>query len=128
MHDGQAAHYARLYYRERLEDPSLLDRAIPAHGSFAVPCGGKRRSGSVTTSMEVAADLLEEMLHRPAEFPEPRMETGATQFVAIVEWGEEVFAGTSSEAERGRMYGYSETAIGAYLAMLRGEVPPIPRA
>lgn len=123
--EGQVAHYARNYYRTRLDDPSLLDRAILVQCSFAVPCGGKRRSGSVTIGMEHAAALLDQMLDRPQEFPSPRVETGATQFVAVVEWGQEV-PPAATEQERGRMYGYSEAAVNAYLIQWDYPGAPIP--
>lgn len=108
------------FYLERLEDLSLLDRAIVTEDNdLAVPVGGKRRGGYVSTETGAAARrLVRQLGARPDEFPGVRLWPGGYGWV--IEWGPEVDwrgddAGHPEDyVAAGRLFGYSEAAIAAY--------------
>lgn len=107
------------FYRDRLDDPGLLDRALVTEdGDLAVPAGGKRLGGYVQTDTRAAAvRLVRQMAARPDEFPAARFFRGDGW---IVEWGPELDwrgddAGHPEDwAAAGRYFGYSEAAVAAY--------------
>ena len=108
------------FYRDRLDDPGLLDRAVVTEdGDLAVPAGGKRLGGYLSMDARAAAiRLVRQMAGRPDEFPAARY-----HFVCdvgwLVEWGPELdWRGDDEHPEdyaaAGRYFGYSEAAIAAY--------------
>lgn len=108
------------FYRDRLDDPSLLDRAIVTEdGDLAVPVGSKRRGGYVSMEARAAARrLVRQMAARPDEFPDVRIWPGG--FGWVIEWGPDLDwrgddAGHPEDyVTAGRLFGYSEAAIAAY--------------
>ena len=103
------------YFRTRLEDPGLLDRAvITEEGYLAVPAGGKRLGGFVTVSPKAAGNrLVRKLAARPDEFPDARLVRGDPW---DVEWGPEL-DWDSGHVTIGRYLGYSEAAIAGYERM-----------
>jgi hypothetical protein len=106
------------FYRDRLDDPGLLGRAIVTEdGDLAVPVGGKRRGGYIQVNTRVAGTrLVRQMAARPDEFPAARLYRGDGW---IVEWGPELdWRGDDEHPEdyaaAGRYFGYSEAAVAAY--------------
>ncbi len=102
------------FYRDRLDDPGLLNRAIVTEDNdLAVPVGGKRRGGYVGADTRAAGRrLVRQMAARPDEFPEGRC------FYAhgcgwLVEWGPEL-DWRGDDVLAGRYFGYSEAAIAAF--------------
>lgn len=109
------------YFRDRLDDPGLLDRAvITEDGDLAVPAGGKRRGGYVQMNTRAEGRrLVKELSARPDEFPELRLYGGDGW---IVEWGPELdWRGNDEYPEdyvaAGRLFGYSDAAIAAFSRM-----------
>lgn len=102
------------FYRDRLDDPGLLDRAVVTEDNdLAVPVGGKRRGGYVGTDSRAAgARLVRHLAGRPGDFPAARY-----NFVRgvgwLVEWGPEL-DWRGGDAVAGRHFGYSEAVIAAY--------------
>ena len=103
------------YFRNRLEDPGLLDRAvITEEGYLAVPAGGKRLGGFVSIRPEAAGKrLIRKLAARPDEFPDARLVRGDPW---DVEWGPELDWDTGN-ATIGRYFGYSEAAIAGFERM-----------
>lgn len=107
------------FYRDRLDDPSLIDRAIITEsGDLAVPAGGKRYGGYVAAETRAEAfRLIRQMEARPAEFPDVRLYGGDRW---IVEWGPELDWRGDDEGHpedyvaAGCLFGYSVVAIAAY--------------
>lgn len=106
------------FYRDRLDDPGLLDRAIVTeNGDLAVPVGGKRLGGYVVTDTRAAARcLIRQMAARPGEFPGIRLYGG---YDWLIEWGPELdWRGNDEHPEdyvaAGRYFGYSEAAVAAF--------------
>ncbi len=118
---------ARCWLVERLEDPSLLDRAVAVGGNLAVPVGGKRRGGFVCVDGEEEATETIALLSGIPGFPNLRAVLSDDPEVADnVRWGDdEPSCPESDEASdlewacwdmaTGRFYGYSEKAISDYL-------------
>jgi hypothetical protein len=108
------------FFLDRLDDPGLLDRAIVTEDNdLAVPVGGKRRGGYISTETRAAARRLVRQLDaRPGEFPDVRLFPGGLGWV--IEWGPELDwrgddAGYPEDyVAAGRLFGYSEAAIAAY--------------
>ena len=108
------------FFRDRLDDPGLLDRAvITGDGDLAVPVGGKRRGGYVQTDTRAAGRrLVQELAARPDEFPDVRLYRGDGW---IVEWGPELDWRGDDDGHpedyvaAGRYFGYSEAAVAAYV-------------
>ena len=107
------------FYMDRLDDPGLLDRAvITEDGDLAVPVGGKRLGGYVSTDTRAAARrLVRQLAGRPDEFPAARLVPG---YYWLVEWGPELdWRGNDDDIPEdyvaaGRYFGFSEAAIAAY--------------
>jgi len=107
------------FFRDRLDDPSLLDRAVVTeHGDLAVPVGGKRQGGYVGVDTRAEAIRLIRLLStRPAEFPALRLLRGDGW---LIEWGPELdWRGDDGGhpedyVAAGRYFGFSEAAIAAY--------------
>lgn len=58
------------YYKARLENPELLDKAVPLPGGdLAVPVGGKRRSGDVMVPNGKLDEALSRLRQMPDRFP-----------------------------------------------------------
>ncbi|MCM3264782.1 DUF6302 family protein [Streptomyces thermoviolaceus] len=106
------------WYRERLDDPRLLDAAVVADVRgvryLLVPVGGRRRCGSVATSDREAARMLHGALDGWHGFPNPRVRWSCSYTAChVVAWGEE--PPDLDHVVRGRMYGYSSTAIAEFV-------------
>jgi hypothetical protein len=103
------------YFRTRLDDPGLLDRAvITEEGYLAVPAGGKRLGGFVTIRPKAAGNrLVRQLAARPDEFPDARLVRGDPW---DVEWGPEL-DWNAGHVIIGRYLGYSEAAIAGYERM-----------
>lgn len=106
------------FYRDRLDDPGLLDRAaITEDGDLAVPVGGKRCGGYLGMNTRAAGvRLIRQLAGRPREFPDARLVRGDGW---LVEWGPELdWRGDDEHSEdhaaAGRYFGYSEAAVAAY--------------
>ncbi|WP_043242571.1 DUF6302 family protein [Streptomyces violaceusniger] len=121
------------YYRERLDDLNLLDRAVPVPLSgdgfdLAVPVGGRRRSGVCDADPVRAAHAIVSMLAQPEEFPdlrwaddEQRLRWGVDPEDAIPQqqWETEPRVPELSEEAymrvMGILYGYSDEAIQKFI-------------
>jgi hypothetical protein len=121
----------RAYFTERLEDPSLIDRAVVVPGDLAVPVGGKRRGGWVRADSHEDAEVMFALLYNHDDddgFPDLRMESSDGN--ALVVWGHGVpyapldgdapLAWAIWEVTCGRVYGYREDKIRAFLIKLYG--------
>jgi hypothetical protein len=113
------------YFAARLEDPGLLLNAVDVDGLLAVPVGGKRRGGFVNVEDQATAlKALTELALHPG-FPKARYVAGDDEVADAIAWGEEpppVPSETASDdewldfdEETGRFYGYSESAIAAFM-------------
>lgn len=108
------------FYRDRLDDPGLLDRAvITEDGDLAVPVGGKRHGGYIQVATKAAGfRLVRQMATRPDEFPAARLVSYGDG--PLVEWGPYVDwrgddAGRPEDyIAAGCLFGYSDAAIMAY--------------
>ena len=106
------------FYRDRLDDPGLLDRAVLTEDcDLAIPVGGTRRGGYIQTGSKAeGARLVRQLTGRPDEFPDARLFRGDGW---LVEWGPELdWRGDDEHPEdyaaAGRYFGYSEAAITAF--------------
>ena len=107
------------FFRDRLDDPGLLDRAvITEDGDLAVPVGGKRLGGYVQADSRAAGRrLVRQLAARPGEFPDVRLYRGDGW---LIEWGPELdWRGNDDDIPEdyvaaGRLFGFSEAAIAAY--------------
>lgn len=100
------------WYIERLEDVSLLDRAIRLqNGYLMVPVGGKRISG-VCDAGSLTNKACREIIKKLDKklFPNARLYDDKEEGTKSIEWGEDIFM-TDSLAERGRMFGYREEIL-----------------
>jgi Family of unknown function (DUF6302) len=123
------------FYRDRLDDPGLLNRAvITEEGDLAVPAGGKRRGGYIAVDTKAAGKrLIRRLATRPDEFPDLRLIDCAPW---VVEWGPELdWRGDDAGHPEnwmaaGLYFGYSAAAIATYgRERHAGELPdPIARA
>jgi uncharacterized protein DUF6302 len=102
------------YFKERLEDLSLLKRAVPVvcNGmtvDLAVPIGGKRRGGYVALgTLRECRDAVRQLKGKPG-FPNLRIVDGRQlRCMHNVEWGDPQPDG---DLERGRYFGYTERAV-----------------
>jgi hypothetical protein len=107
----------RDWYKERLDDPSLLDKAVQlSSGELAVPVGGRRTAGSgdsIHETPEEAEAVAKEIRGKPG-FPDVRVradhdENGDVQAYSVI-WGTDVMA-YPTLTERGRAYGYKESVL-----------------
>lgn len=119
------------YFFERLDDPTLLERAVDV-GEAAVPVGGKRRGGYACVSDTAEAERVIAVLSKHEGFPNLRIElSDDPEVMGNVLWGEEPPACPATEApdidwmcfnlHAGRFYGYSEKAIRAFITERRGQ-------
>lgn len=112
--------YAYPFYRDRLDDPSLIDRAvITEDGDLAVPAGGKRYGGYLGVASRAAGfRLVRQLVSRPDEFPDARLVSYGDG--PVVEWGPFLNwrgddAGHPEDyVAAGYLFGYSDAAIVAY--------------
>lgn len=97
------------YYRDRLEDPTLLDVAaavlVNGLGHLAVPVGSRRRGGYLPVQDVVTGLAVRALLVGRPGFPDVRLRWSADLDVCHnVEWGER--PPEWGDSERGRFYGY----------------------
>jgi Family of unknown function (DUF6302) len=118
---------ARCWLAARLEDLSLLDRAVAIGGDLAVPVGGERRGGYVCVGGEEEAAAVIALLASIPGFPNLRAVLSHDPEVADnVRWGgdeppvpdmdESDLEWARWDVATGRFCGYSEKAIREYVA------------
>ncbi|MEU5498016.1 DUF6302 family protein [Streptomyces griseofuscus] len=118
--------WAASWYRERLDDPTLLDAAVvlvlDGPGSMAVPSGGRRLGGYLSVDDDVTVlRAMRDALDGREGFPHVRVRLSEHPEVCHrVEWGPAP-PECGDHALRGRFYGYSEQAIVAYVDEAREE-------
>lgn len=105
------------WYRDRLEDLSLLENAIHIEGQVLVPLGGKRISGCTYFN---GKDKADKAISRINQYNFENHSNNGFQNVRLVDygegywevvWGEDVIKKTKSLRERGRMFGYREEIL-----------------
>lgn len=114
---GEADERDAAYYRERLEDPALLEAAVAVRVGedvcLAVPVGGRRRGGYLSVTEVMTGLAVRALLRGQAGFPDVRLRWSPyADTCHVVEWGERPPGG--DDAARGRFYGYSAEAIAAF--------------
>ncbi|MET8609857.1 DUF6302 family protein [Streptomyces misionensis] len=110
--------WALSWYRERLDDPTLLEAAVvlvadgAGAGYLAVPLGGRRRGGELSVDADIAVLwALRDALTGREGFPYVRARRSTHPDVCHrIEWGPAPPPG-DDHALVGRFYGYSERAI-----------------
>ncbi|MEW2066616.1 DUF6302 family protein [Streptomyces sp. NPDC007346] len=107
------------YYRQRLDDPSLLERAlgVQVEGTtyLAVPAGGCRRGGFVSVSEVVTGLAVRSLLRDRPEFPDVRLSWSPyADTCHVVRWGPPLPYDDDPVAE-GRFYGYRAETIAAFM-------------
>jgi hypothetical protein len=95
------------YYQNRLEDISLLDKALEIKGQILVPVGGKRVRGCCYYRNEKDAKEALNITSKLDGFPNPRIKV--RDFWGVI-WGEEYNENITTK-ELGRMYGYKESVL-----------------
>ena len=112
------------FYKDRLDDLSLLDRAVVTEdGDLAVPVGGSRLGGYVpVTTRAVGRRLMAQLAARPEDFPDARLFRGDGW---LIEWGPVLDWRESDEHPEdyiaaGLYFGYSHAAITAYVLQRQG--------
>lgn len=104
------------WFRERLADPTLLDRAVPIWVDgvlidIAVPVGGSRRGGYVSCSSIRWAKAVYHQLSGRNGFPSVRIEYSPRRDTChTVCWGEQPPDSDDSKVG-GRFYGYREEML-----------------
>ncbi|MEV7116171.1 DUF6302 family protein [Streptomyces anulatus] len=106
------------YYRQRLDDPGLLDRAlaVQVEGSvvLAVPVGGSRKGGDLSVTEVVTGLAARSLLRGRPGFPDVRLSWSRyPDCCHVVRWGAPVPYEDDPVAE-GRFYGYNEEALAAF--------------
>ncbi|MGW5925209.1 DUF6302 family protein [Streptomyces anulatus] len=107
------------YYRQRLDDPALLDRAfaVQVEGSvfLAVPVGGCRKGGYLSVSEVVTGLVARSLLRGRPGFPDVRLSWSPyPDCCHVVRWGAPVPYEDDPVAE-GRFYGYSKEALATFV-------------
>lgn len=115
------------YYRDRLEDPELLDAGVTVHLDcdriLAVPVGGLRRGGFLPVQDVVTGLAVRALLAGRPGFPDVRLRWSADIDICHnVEWGERP-PQWWKDAARGRFYGYRADAVARFLARPPAAVP-----
>lgn len=117
------------WYLERLDDLTLLTWAVPltsvGSSSWAVPVGGKRRSGCVDWALPGQGERIRKFLAGQEGFPDLRVGHDLEEGGGMVRWGlaeprTPPWDAPDLEWARipvieGRLYGYSEQAIEAFV-------------
>jgi hypothetical protein len=109
----------REWFRQRLDDKKLLDRAVRLivdgrrFHDIAVPVGGSRRGGEVACcSISWAKQVYRQLENKPG-FPHLRIEYSPYREAChSVVWGG--LSPESGDRARGRFYGYRESVLGKY--------------
>ncbi len=106
------------WYRDRLADPSLLDKAIYldlGEGFLepAVPVGGERKFGNLDNPFETkkeAIAALSRLQASPEDFPKAKIVKSPHGY--FLEWGEVPKNYRNlSDAQKSKLYGYSDEAL-----------------
>ncbi|MFF7369839.1 DUF6302 family protein [Streptomyces tricolor] len=106
------------WYRDRLDDPTLLDQAVVVVvvGSrfLAVPRSSRRRGGDLSAGDVAVIWHLRDALAGLEGFPDLRVRWSTHPDSShAVEWGDPVL-NTNDDTVRGRYFGYSDRAIEAF--------------
>jgi hypothetical protein len=116
--DLVADHYQ--WFHERLDDPSLLDRAVLVQvgvltEDLAVPVGGRRRMGELMfDTVEYAAAARDVLAAQPDLFPDLRLIEVVDRDNVELRWGIDVPYNDPRAA--GLAFGYSDAAVSEYMA------------
>jgi hypothetical protein len=110
------------YFRDRLADPSVLEDSVAVclyrAPLLAVAVGGPRRGGYLSVDLLTSALAICRVLAGRSGFPNVRVRWSPhSDTCHVVEWGDPP---PQDDVERGRFYGYSDTAITVFLQ----EQPP----
>ncbi|MEU0272297.1 DUF6302 family protein [Streptomyces sp. NPDC006307] len=108
------------YYRERLEDPSLMAAGlavlVDGFAYLAVPVGGGRRGGYLPMTELVTGLAVRSLLCGRPGFPDVRLRWSPYgDCCHVVEWGDRP-PDDLDDVIHGRFYGYSAEAIAQALA------------
>lgn len=111
--------YSYPFYRDRLDDPGLLDRAVVTEdGDLAVPVGGKRHGGYLGMNTKAEAlRLARQLAARPDEFPDIRYYRGdgwRVEWGLHLDWRGDDAGHPENYIAAGCLFGYSDAAIAAY--------------
>ncbi|MFJ6014433.1 DUF6302 family protein [Streptomyces sp. NPDC092952] len=106
------------YYRERLEDLSLMEAALTVRvggvAYLAVPVGGARRGGYLPMPELAMGCAVRDALRGTPGFPDVRLRWSPYEDAChVVAWGERA---PEDDELQGRFYGYSAEAITQALA------------
>lgn len=106
------------YYRQRLEDPSLLAGALAVRLSrdvwLVVPVGGRRRGGYLPVPDLLTGAAARRLLTGRPGFPDVRLRWSPyADCCHVIAWGEPAPREDDDET-LGRFYGYSEDAINRF--------------
>lgn len=115
------------WYQDRLENPELLDQAVDTSAGLAIPVGGTRRGGYVSVEDAKHGQEVIGQLSTQDGFPNVRLiPSDDDEAMDVVRWGDNEpalpafddsdLAWARSDVDAGRMYGYREEAIRAYVA------------
>jgi hypothetical protein len=118
------------WFRERLADPDVLDCAVgvKVDGAvlLAVPVGGSRHGGYLSVGTVTDAVRVWAALRGLPGFPRVRIRLSVYRDTChTVDWGCRQPWG---DAERGRHFGYTPSAIAIFLRRLPAPFDPAPRA
>ncbi|MEU3862911.1 DUF6302 family protein [Streptomyces sp. NPDC028722] len=107
------------YYRDRLEDPSLIDAGVVVvmgpERHLAVPIGGRRRGGCIPVPTIRSGLAVRRALVDRRGFPALRVRWSVYPDTChVVEWGE-ALPTTYDDAVRGRFYGYTPRAVARFI-------------
>ncbi|MEU7162219.1 DUF6302 family protein [Streptomyces chrestomyceticus] len=109
------------YFRDRPADLAVLSGAVALHVSpppllLAIPVGGSRRDRYVSYGLVAIAMEARDLFTGRAGFPDLRIRWSPySDTCHVVGWGDPVPLWWEDESLGGRFYGYSETAIAAYV-------------
>ncbi|MGW8597656.1 DUF6302 family protein [Streptomyces sp. NPDC055893] len=109
------------YYVRRLSDTWLVEKSIAVRimrmPFLAVPVGGTRRGGYYPVPCICFGLAVRDLLREHAGFPDLRLHWSQDPETSnVVEWGEKPpRLWGNDDTTLGRFYGYSETAIAAFI-------------
>lgn len=108
------------HFRDRLAEPTILTYTVAVRvfraPLLAVPVGGSRRGGYMSFDLLSLAMATRRLLEDQPGFPSLRVRWSPYRDTChTVEWGAPAPEWWEDDAVFGRFYGYSESAIAAYL-------------
>ncbi|MGW7004170.1 DUF6302 family protein [Streptomyces sp. NPDC054933] len=105
------------YFRDRLADPSVLENSVAVCLNraplLAVAVGGPRRGGYLSVDLLLQALAIRRLLMGRPGYHDVRVRWSPYRDTChVVEWGD---TPPRDDVSLGRFYGYSDTAITAFL-------------